>query len=350
MPTMASLNCDADNTNELNPKEKQEKYTQFELVEHLASVAFSKPEVKVICSKHSGSIVASDGPIVPLTDIERAKARGLFQDAANPQELIPPEQSMRQQSTDKGKLGEEQSLKELQPQASGEAMLEIPQSLVVKREELPKLLIQYGFTAYDDAQFRSTIMRLHKGSDELNEKDFIDFVQYYQAPPYHYGQRLRRYAGRGEINEVIELILRGCDPNTGDAEGLTALHYSCEFNRSEVIKKLHSLCRGKLLLDARDKYGWTPLHCAAHHGNVKCVSLLLELGAKHSMRDAVGKTPLHFAAAQCREEICYILLEAGASASATDKHDMTPGIKESLGQYMYLFMYFYGEVIFFIFC
>ena len=53
-----------------------------------------------------------------------------------------------------------------------------------------------------------------------------------------YGQRLRRSAGRGDVARVVELLQRGCPVNTSDGEGLSALHYACEFNKTEAIRAL----------------------------------------------------------------------------------------------------------------
>ena len=86
-----------------------------------------------------------------------------------------------------------------------------------------------------------------------------------------------------------------------------------------MIDRLAELCPPKgsdsaaapaLALDCRDKYGFTPLHCAVHHGNVECVHALLRLGADLMSRDNVEKTPLHAAAARGKNYIVEPLLAA----------------------------------------
>ena len=42
----------------------------------------------------------------------------------------------------------------------------------------------------------------------------IMIVTRFETPAFFYGQRLRRNAGRGQVEEVIELIIRGCSPST----------------------------------------------------------------------------------------------------------------------------------------
>ncbi len=51
---------------------------------------------------------------------------------------------------------------------------------------------------------------------------------------------------------------------------------------------------------AKDRYGWTPLHCASHHGNIQCVNQLLNAGASVSIVDKNGRTPLHVVLILCQ--------------------------------------------------
>jgi len=68
---------------------------------------------------------------------------------------------------------------------------------------------------------------------------------------------------RGDVN------LRKCD-----RAGMTAAHYTALMGHHyEVVKDL--LAKKTDLIDATDKAGDTPLHCAAAGGRVKVVQLLL---------------------------------------------------------------------------
>ena len=62
----------------------------------------------------------------------------------------------------------------------------------------------------------------------------------------------------------------------------------------------------------QDKYGWSPLHCAVHHGSDECARLLVKLGADISLSCCVGKSPLHMACTMNRTALCEFLLIAGA--------------------------------------
>ena len=150
----------------------------------------------------------------------------------------------------------------------------------------------------------------------ITESTFIDFVHKFYAPAYYYGQHLRRYAGRGCIEEVLDLFARGCNVNTSDGEGLSALHYASEFNRVELIEAMSIFAGKSLEVNGKDKAGWTPLYCAVHHGNMEVVKLLLKMPASDSARDSIskittirGRTALHACAAQGRLEIAEFLLK-----------------------------------------
>jgi len=98
------------------------------------------------------------------------------------------------------------------------------------------------------------------------------------------------------------------------------------------------------MLNPRDKYGWTPMYCAAHHGNIEVVMLLLELGADPSVSNAQNKTPLHCAVSQGRKEICKLLINAGASLNAQDKHSVTPLHDCNFKGHFELFEYLINDV------
>ena len=244
-------------------KERQEAYLR-----NVSTVEFTKAVTKDVCSPHSGSILALEDPIIPLSDEFEEKIAKLFDD----------------------------------------------EDAEYKKSSVKHLLIDhFNFIEYDGMD--SVINKIYGPSapnDEIvSKRDFTNFILKYHAPSYYYGQRLRRSAGRGLVTETLELIMRGCDPNTADGEGLNALHYASEFNQIKVVTEVAGICsphKGLLIVDARCKYGWTPLYCAAHHGNASIVEFLLKLGADPAIRNFVGKTALHAAAAQGRNIICDMIV------------------------------------------
>lgn len=55
--------------------------------------------------------------------------------------------------------------------------------------------------------------------------------------------------------QVRELVLRGCNPNTGSGNGETALHCMASFGRVDCAKALKALCGKDLVMQPRDKVG-----------------------------------------------------------------------------------------------
>ena len=65
--------------------------------------------------------------------------------------------------------------------------------------------------------------------------------------------------------------------------------------------------------------GYTPLHYASRHGDVRCVEACIEAGCEIEATTRVGgATALHKAASGGRAEACQALLRAGANAMARD--------------------------------
>ena len=128
-------------------------------------------------------------------------------------------------------------------------------------------------------------------------------------------------ARKGDVRKVRELLDRGANVNARDEYGWTPLHLAAYRGYAEVARLL--LDRGANV-DARDDVGDTPLHWAAHDGHLDVVELLLEHGADVNARAKDGATPLHAAAVNGRVDVVELLLEWGADASVMDKGGLTP--------------------------
>jgi ankyrin repeat protein len=87
------------------------------------------------------------------------------------------------------------------------------------------------------------------------------------------------------------------------------------------------VARDRSLIDATDKHGSTPLHCAAWKGNARMVEELLELGANidaQNENDHYGTTALHAAAHGNRAGVVAVLLAYGADRNVTNRQGRTP--------------------------
>eukprot|EP01031_Cornospumella_fuschlensis_P033400 gene33400-40407_t len=200
---------------------------------NIERVLIPRLEVKDIVSHHSGTILADPAPVIVLDEEHRSKASAAFRG------LIDPADN------------------------------------TVHKDKVAPLLISLGHN-FEAAKLQEILVQLCPDLPEkLTEDEFVALYSRFIAPEYFYGQHMRMYASRGSISEMLQLIMRGCSINSGDGEGLTCLHHACEYNRLDVVEALLDIGKSSLVLNAQDKYGWTPLHCAVHHGSLKCVQKLL---------------------------------------------------------------------------
>ena len=89
------------------------------------------------------------------------------------------------------------------------------------------------------------------------------------------------------------------NPNEQDEDGWTALHMAATTASPDVIRAL--LEKKGARVDAKDRYGRTPLHVAVSADRstdkAEVIGILLKEGADRLAKDNHGSTPLHRAAA-----------------------------------------------------
>ena len=94
----------------------------------------------------------------------------------------------------------------------------------------------------------------------------------------------------GAARVVGLLLANGADPTITDADDNTALHRAAFLGHMSIAKVLLEHKKGAAQVNARDKFGKTPLGKATFSGHTAMIALLRENGASDSVRDNTGRT------------------------------------------------------------
>ena len=119
----------------------------------------------------------------------------------------------------------------------------------------------------------------------------------------------------GDTNVVINIRPNGADV------GRTPLHNAAHNGDINAVKLLLA---GKANVNAKDNQGMTPLHEAARGGYKDIVELLLANKAEVNAKTKNGWTPLHEAAFGGNKEVVALLLAHGADVNAVNSDVQTP--------------------------
>ena len=84
-----------------------------------------------------------------------------------------------------------------------------------------------------------------------------------------------------DIQQTVELLDKGVDPNSVDADRSTPLILAAMLGSTEVVQVLleYGAC-----MDASNSDGWTALMYAAQQGHANIVRLLVSMGCQVSCR------------------------------------------------------------------
>lgn len=160
-------------------------------------------------------------------------------------------------------------------------------------------------------------------------------------------------AAQGQLAVLQNLLARGCNPNTRDAQGRTPLFAALEHGEN-ALPLVRVLVAHGADAEATDAQGETPMGLAFEHGDVErwldwgewprparplreddlpaaakagglaAVERLLELGFNVNTPDRQGATALLHACGAGHRDVASRLLDAGADASLTAHNGMTP--------------------------
>eukprot|EP00736_Rhodelphis_marinus_P008001 Rmarinus@m.3149 len=219
------------------------------------------------------------------------------------------------------------------------------------RQHIVEMLIEFGASVnirdnHDNTPLQISVMNGHYGVAESLGRHGGEIL----SP--NPGQLLCDSAHRGDIARLKAYIDHGIPPDTPNYDKITAFHIAAHAGNVRVMEYLSSF---KNKLNARDRWGRTPLEAAVekknalvaamlfeqgglvtekfavHHlcsaarrGDEVLLSLLIRSGIDVNLTQYDKRTALHFAAAAGHLTAVDYLLHANADGKMRDRYGMAP--------------------------
>ncbi|XP_078146817.1 uncharacterized protein LOC139914419 [Centroberyx gerrardi] len=127
-------------------------------------------------------------------------------------------------------------------------------------------------------------------------------------------------------DQVVSLLLEN---DTKGKVRLPALHIAARKDDTKAAALLlqndhNADVESKMVVNRTTESGFTPLHIAAHYGNINVATLLLNRGAAVDFKARNDITPLHVASKRGNSNMVRLLVERGAKIDARTKDGLTP--------------------------
>uniref|UniRef100_A0A8C9TCC7 Ankyrin 2 n=1 Tax=Scleropages formosus TaxID=113540 RepID=A0A8C9TCC7_SCLFO len=186
------------------------------------------------------------------------------------------------------------------------------------QQEVTKLLVKRG--ADVNAQSQNGFTPLYMAAQE----NHLDVVRYLlenggnQSAATEDGFTPLAIALQQGHNQVVALLL---EKDTKGKVRLPALHIAARKDDTKAAALLlqsdhNADIQSKMMVNRCTESGFTPLHIAAHYGNVNVSTLLLNRGAAVDFTARNGITPLHVASKRGNTNMVNLLLDRGAQIDA----------------------------------
>uniref|UniRef100_A0A3B4XPJ7 Ankyrin 2 n=1 Tax=Seriola lalandi dorsalis TaxID=1841481 RepID=A0A3B4XPJ7_SERLL len=199
-------------------------------------------------------------------------------------------------------------------------------SSLAGQAEVVKILVKRG--ADINAQSQNGFTPLYMAAQE----NHLDVVRYLlenggnQSTATEDGFTPLAIALQQGHNQVVSILLEN---DTKGKVRLPALHIAARKDDTKsaalLLQNDHNAdVQSKMMVNRTTESGFTPLHIAAHYGNVNVATLLLNRGAAVDFTARNGITPLHVASKRGNTNMVRLLLDRGSQIDAKTRDGLTP--------------------------